>query len=101
MNAIYDSINERSKLIVTFYNIRRNFKDIRSYEKMLSTPILAKDMNETKTRQKINSLINEAVNELAGIEKLTTLYHELFGAEFQETKIALHKIAARQKLKAQ
>ncbi len=46
MKAIYESINDRSKLKATFHNIRLNFKEIRSYEKILSTPILAKDINE-------------------------------------------------------
>lgn len=98
MKAIYQSVNDRSKLKATLFNIRQNFKDIRSYEKLLNTPILAKDMNEAKTRQKINSLINEAVNDLAGIENLCKIYHELFAGEFEETKKALHKIVNRQKL---
>jgi hypothetical protein len=98
MKAIYDSINDRSKIKATLYNIRGNFKDIRTYEKLLNTPILAKDINEGKVRAKVNSLINEAVNELAGIESLCKIYHELCGSEFQETKEALHKIVNRQKL---
>lgn len=100
MKAIYQSINDRSKIKAAFYNIRERFKDIRSYEKLLNTPILAKDINEPKTREKINSLINEAVNELSGIEKLCSLYYELFAGQFQETKTALHKIVNRQKLVA-
>lgn len=98
MKAIYQSINDRSKIKATFFNIRATFKDIRSYEKLLNTPILAAEMNEAKTREKINSLINEAVNDLHSIEKLCNLYHELFAGEFEEMKIALHKIVNRQKL---
>jgi len=98
MKAIYQSINDRSKIKAAFYNIRERFKDIRSYEKLLNTPILAKDINEPKTREKINSLINEAVNELAAIEPLCKIYYELFAAEFEEMKTALHKIVNRQKL---
>jgi len=98
MKAIYESVNDRSKIKATLFNIRQNFKDIRSYDKLLNTPILAKDMNEPKTREKINSLINEAVNELAAIEPLCKIYHELFAAEFEEMKTALHKIVNRQKL---
>lgn len=100
MKAIYQSVNDRSKLKATLFNIRQNFKDIRSYEKLLNTPILAKDMDEAKTRQKINSLINEAVNELAAIEPLCKIYHELFAGEFEEMKTALHKFVNRQKLVA-
>ena len=55
-------------------------------------------MNEGKTRAKINSLIDEAVNDLAGIESLCKLYHELFAGEFEETKQALHNIVKRQKI---
>lgn len=98
MKAIYQSINDRSKIKAAMFNIRATFKDIRSYEKLLNTPILASEMNEAKTREKINSLINEAVNELAAIEPLCRIYHELFGAEFEEAKTALHKIVNRQKL---
>lgn len=98
MKAIYQSINDRSKIKAAMFNIRATFKDIRSYEKLLNTPILAKDMDEAKTRAKINSLINESVNELAAIEPLCKIYHELFAGEFQEMKIALHKIVNRQKL---
>ena len=52
----------------------------------MAISILAKDINESKTRAKINSLIDEAVNDLAGIESLCKLYHELFAGEFEETK---------------
>lgn len=98
MQAIAQSIIDRSHIKVTFHNIGLNFKEIRAYEKILSTPILAVDINEGKTRAKINSLINEAVNDLAGIENLCKIYHELFAGEFEETKKALHKIVNRQKL---
>lgn len=98
MKAIYQSISDRSKIKAAFYNIRERFKDIRSYEKMLSTPELAKDLNQNKTRQYINAMINEAVNELAAIEPLCKIYHELFAGEFEEMKTALHKIVNRQKL---
>lgn len=100
MEAIAKSIIDRSNIKATFHNTRLNFKEIRAYEKLLNTPILAKDMDEAKTRAKINSLINEAVNELSGIEKLCSLYYELFAGQFQETKQALHKIVNRQKLVA-
>ncbi len=90
MKAIYQSINDRSKIKAAFYNIRATFKDIRSYEKLLNTPILAAEMNEAKTREKINSLIKEAVNDLAAIEPLCKIYHELFAGEFEEIKTALH-----------
>lgn len=98
MKAIYQSVNDRSKIKASLFNIRGMFKDIRSYEKLLNTPILAVQMDEAKTREKINSLINEAVNELAAIEPLCKIYHELFAGEFQETKEALHRIVNRQKL---
>lgn len=98
MKAIYQSINDRSKIKATLFNIREWFKDIRSYEKMLNTPELAKDLNETKTRLFINAMINKCVNELAGIENLCKIYHELFAGEFEETKQALHNIVKRQKL---
>jgi len=98
MKAIYESVNDRSKIKATLFNIRQNFKDIRSYEKLLNTPVLAVQMNEVKTREKINSLINEAVNELAAIEPLCKIYHELFATEFEEMKTTLHKIVNRQKL---
>jgi len=98
MNAIYQSINDRSKIKASFSNIRERFKDIRSYEKMLSTPELAKDLNQNKTRQYINAMINEVVNELATIEPLCKIYYELFAGEFEEMKTALHKIVNRQKL---
>lgn len=98
MEAIAKSIIDRSNIKATFHNIRLNFKEIRAYEKLLNTPVLAVQMNEAKTREKINSLINEAVNELAAIEPLCRIYHELFGAEFEEAKTALHKIVNRQKL---
>jgi len=100
MEAIAKSIIDRSHIKATFHNIGLNFKEIRAYEKILNTPILAADINEGKTRAKINSLINEAVNELSGIEKLCSLYYELFAGQFQETKQALHKIVNRQKLVA-
>lgn len=100
MKAIYQSVNDRSKIKATFFNIRATFKDIRRYEKLLNTPILAKDMNEAKTREKINSLINEAVNDLSSIEQLCKIYYELFAGEFEEIKTALHKIVNRQKLVA-
>ena len=35
MKAIYQSVNDRSKIKATLFNIRQNFKDIRSYEKLL------------------------------------------------------------------
>lgn len=98
MKAVYQSVNDRSNIKATLFNIRASFKDIRSYEKLLNTPVLAKEMNEAKTRDKINSLINEAVNELAAIEPLCKIYHELFAGEFEEMKTALHKIVNRQKL---
>lgn len=98
MKAIYQSVNDRSKIKASLFNIRERFKDIRSYEKMLSTPELAKDLNTNKTRQYINALINECVNELAGVEPLVLVYWELFQAEFDEAKTALHKIVNRQKL---
>ena len=100
MQAIAQSIIDRSNIKATFHNIRLNFKEIRAYEKILNTPILAADINEGKTRAKINSLINEAVNDLAAIEPLCKIYHELFAGEFDEMKTALHKIVNRQKLVA-
>lgn len=100
MKAIYQSINDRSKIKAAMFNIRATFKDIRSYEKLLNTPILAKDMDEAKTMAKISSLINEAVTDLAAIEPLFKIYHELFAGEFEEMKTALHKIVNRQKLVA-
>lgn len=98
MKAIYQSVNDRSKIKASLFNIRGMFKDIRAYEKLLNTPVLAVQMNEVKTREKINSLINEAVNELAAIEPLCKIHYELFAGEFQETKEALHRIVKRQKL---
>lgn len=98
MKGIYQSVNDRSKITAALFNIRERFKDIRSYEKMLSTPELAKDLNQNKTRIYINALINECVNELAGIEGLVKIYWELFHGEFEEAKTALHKIVNRQKL---
>ena len=100
MEAIAKSIIDRSNIKATFHNIRLNFKEIRAYEKLLNTPILAKDMDEAKTRAKINSLINEAVNDLAAIEPLCKIYNELFAGEFEEMKTALHKIVNHQKLVA-
>lgn len=98
MKAIYQSVNDRSKIKASLFNVKGLFRDIRSYEKMLSTPELAKDMNEGKTREKINSLINECVNELAGIEWLVKIYAELFMAEFYELQKALWRITDRQPL---
>jgi len=98
MKAIIDSINERSKIKCAFHNIRLNFKAIRSYEKILSTDYLCKDIDTDKAHNKINSLINECVNSLSDIEPLCKIYYQLFEVEFNETKKALHKIAKRQPL---
>lgn len=98
MKAIIDSINERSKIKCAFHNIRLNFKCIRTYEKILNTDYLCLGLDKSKATHKINSLINESVNQLFNIEPLCKTYHELFEAEFQETKQALHKIVNRQKL---
>ncbi len=100
MEAIAKSIIDRSNIKATFHNIRLNFKEIRAYEKISNTPILAAGINEGKTRAKINSLINEAVNDLAAIEPLCKIYHELFAGEFEEMKTALHKIVNGQKVVA-
>lgn len=100
MKAIIESINERSKIKCAFHNIRLNFKAIRSYEKILSTDYLCKDIDINKGQAKTKSLINECVNELAEIEPLCKKYFELFTLEFEETKQALHKIVNRQKLVA-
>lgn len=54
MKAIIDSINERSKIKCAFHNIRLNFKAIRSYEKILSTDYLCKDIDTDKAHNKIN-----------------------------------------------
>ena len=98
MNAIIQSISDRSNIKATFHNIRLNFKEIRSYEKMLNTECLAKDMDIKKTYGIINARINEAVNLLNNIAPACKLYHELFEAEYNEIKTALHKIAKRQPL---
>ena len=98
MKAIIDSINERSKIKCAFHNIRLNFKAIRSYEKILSTDYLCKDIDTDKAHNKINSLINECVNSHEYIEPLCKIYYQLFEVEFNETKKALHKIAKRQPL---
>lgn len=97
-SEIMKSAHERSKIKATLFNIRIIFKDVRAYEKILNTPVLAVQVNEAKTREKINNLINEAVNELSDIDPLCQIYHELFAVEFQETNNALTRIIKRQKL---
>ena len=98
MKAIAQSIIDRSQIQAAMFNTKSILKEIRSYEKILSTPILAKDINENKTRLHIQKLINEAANELTQVEPICKLYHELHLQEFTEVKTGLHKIANRQPL---
>ena len=98
MNAILQSIDDRSNIKATFHNIKLNFKEIRSYEKILSTEYLAKDIDINKTRKHINKLIDEAVTLLHGITPACALYSQMFSSEYEEVKTALHKIVKRQPL---
>ena len=80
-----------------FREIKENLKEIAALEKLLKTPELVKD-SEGNTMGKINSLIAETVELMAGIEQQCKVYSYHFGIEFNLIKTKLHKICGRQKL---